>query len=474
MKTHIDSLVWIRKQDTTPVERSRLYSKLVIRPRGWRNQKPEPIDLLHEAISDDGVEWYGMPVHYGLKFFQSKICSGSMSEALGHMEDFRSDGLKALYGTLPTPRDKEQGLFFEALLSEAAQRTTVLAEAPTGSGKTVAALYVIARLGRNALVICPTTKIAKQWIKSCSDSDILGLDPKDVGSIIGGKFKYEDKKITVAIIHNLTKRENFPEGFSNYFGTVVWDEAHNLAARTFSRTMINFNSKHRIGLSATPKRRDGCGNVFLYYFGPPCVKHTGDALRAKCRVFDFDWGVKVGLELGSMQPHRRKKQVASCFPRNRMMADKIVKMYYKDRHILVLADEIVHLQTMIGMCSDLGVKDKDLGLFTGSYINEHGKSVSISEDDLDFVAETCRIIFATYMMGKEGLDIPRLDAGIDIYPRADGTQSIGRIRRPLPGKPMPLWVTVRDLNVSSLVDMTRSRLRDYRNSNVEVIENGTT
>jgi len=472
MNGQIDELVWVEAADVTPVERARFDRDLTIHPRGYRGDKPAPIRLLSLAKDADGDEWYGLPIRYGLKFFQSSLATDSDTEVISGLQDLRSDGKQHRYASFPSPRDRAQGVFFGDLLRAARGLPAVLAEAPTGSGKTVAGLNLIARIGKSALVICPTSKIAQQWIESAVRSDILGLDRGDVGTIIGGKFDYVGKRITVAIIHNLTKRKKLPKGFRREFGIVIWDEAHNLAARTFSETMKHVSARHRIALTATPKRRDGSAKVFLHYFGAPCVVHTGDALAAKVRVFDYVWDPAFARKMTSKPPFVRDRMIAASTGRNAMLANIICRLYRAGRHLLVIGSRIGHLQRMIGLCADGGVPDKDLGLFTRSYINEKGKSIPLSNDELDFVAKNCRILFATYKMGAEGLDVPRLDSGVDIFPRAEGKQPIGRIRRPVQGKPMPLWITVRDVNIASLERMTINRLRDYRGCNVEVIEHG--
>jgi hypothetical protein len=74
------------------------------------------------------------------------------------------------------------------------------------------------------------------------------------------------------------------------------------------------------------------------------------------------------------------------------------------------------------------------------------------------------IVLATYGKAKEGLNIPRLDWGIDLTPRADGVQMIGRIRRFVEGKPTPIWVTILDRNVTPFDRYYQSRIKDMRTS----------
>ncbi|AHC30483.1 hypothetical protein CC53_gp066 [Rhizobium phage vB_RleS_L338C] len=65
-------------------------------------------------------------------------------------------------------------------------------------------------------------------------------------------------------------------------------------------------------------------------------------------------------------------------------------------------------------------------------------------------------------MMTEGIDIPRLDAGIDVLPRGDATQLIGRIRRPRPGKPEPVWITLLDTKCFMSKKYFERRCKDYQ------------
>lgn len=89
-------------------------------------------------------------------------------------------------------------------------------------------------------------------------------------------------------------------------------------------------------------------------------------------------------------------------------------------------------------------------------------TVEVPKEELARIKEHSRIIFATYGMLKEGKDIPRLDAGMDLTPRADGEQAIGRVRRIFPGAPNAVWYTLHDLSDNGLLEgLFRARVKDY-------------
>ena len=133
-----------------------------------------------------------------------------------------------------------------------------LAVAPTGSGKTVTLLNAIGKIGRTALVIVHNKELARQWRDEIKKH--LGLTTEEIGTVEDGVCDYQGKSVTVAVIHNLVNRQWEPE-FYRYFGIVGWDEGHRLGAAHFSKSMRLFSAKHRVTMTATPTRKDGCWDI---------------------------------------------------------------------------------------------------------------------------------------------------------------------------------------------------------------------
>ncbi len=261
------------------------------------------------------------------------------------------------------------------------------------------------------------------------------------------------------------------EGTHNFFANgILVHNCHICGARMFARSMLYIPALYRMGMSATPDRKDGCEKLFQYQFGQVCVTGQVEALATTVRVYDFWWQPENKMD--SKPVFVKRKLVMASKRRNQWCAKVIHGMYKRGRHILVFSEEILHLQVLIGLCAELGIPDKDLGLYCRGYYNESGKSIPITDDDLDWVSENSRVIFTVYQMARDGLDIPRLDAGIDVYPRADGVQAIGRIRRAVEGKPEPLWITIRDKGIRSLEASCRKRIADYKKVNCNIVESG--
>jgi len=94
----------------------------------------------------------------------------------------------------------------------------------------------------------------------------------------------------------------------------------------------------------------------------------------------------------------------------------------------------------------------------------------IPKKELDATKNTKRILFATFGMFAKGVDVPRLSAGVDCTPRSRAQQVHGRILRVQEDKPIPIWVTIRDVNSYRLERQFAQRIDEYVSSSAEVCE----
>ena len=101
--------------------------------------------------------------------------------------------------------------------------------ATTAFGKTVVAAYMIAERGVNTLVLVHRKQLLDQWVDRLSD--FLGLDPKEIGRIGGGKRK-QSRVVDVALIQSLRKK-GIVDDIVGFYGHLVVDECHHITARSF-------------------------------------------------------------------------------------------------------------------------------------------------------------------------------------------------------------------------------------------------
>ena len=118
---------------------------------------------------------------------------------------------------------------------------------PTGAGKTIIGLDAIYNLKVRTLIVVPTLDLMNQWVKNLIRG--LGIARSDISLYGGGRYDIGD--ITIATYASAKKKE-FLERALDYFGLVIFDEAHHLTGelnREIARRLI---TKYRIGLTATP------------------------------------------------------------------------------------------------------------------------------------------------------------------------------------------------------------------------------
>jgi superfamily II DNA or RNA helicase len=138
----------------------------------------------------------------------------------------------------------------------------------TGSGKTIMALYMVARRRQPALIVVHTKDLAAQWTQRIEV--FLGIAAEKVGLIGGGK-KVVGKEITIALVQSLYK---CVEDVAAHIGFLVVDECHRCPSRTFTEAVTGFDAKYMLGLSATPWRRDKLSKLIFWHLGD--VHHEVD------------------------------------------------------------------------------------------------------------------------------------------------------------------------------------------------------
>lgn len=143
--------------------------------------------------------------------------------------------------------------------------------APTGSGKTVMALKIIAERRQPSLIVVYTKELLEQWIdRICA---FLGINRSEIGIIGNGKHSVGDR-ITVALVQSLYK---CAAKVAPHIGHLVVDECHRAPSRTFTEAVTSFDCKYMLGLSTTPWRRDKLSRLIFWYLGD--VLHQVDAAQ---------------------------------------------------------------------------------------------------------------------------------------------------------------------------------------------------
>lgn len=143
---------------------------------------------------------------------------------------------------------------------------------PTGKGKTILALSIAARLEMKTLVIVHKDDLVSGWNK---DID-LSFDSKCKPGLIKASSRKVGDFITIATVQTLSRmRENKPDEYNallDQFGLIIVDECHHCPATSYD-VINDFQAMYRLGLTATPERKDGLAHVMKLYFGGFCYRY---------------------------------------------------------------------------------------------------------------------------------------------------------------------------------------------------------
>jgi len=295
-----------------------------------------------------------------------------------------------------------------------------LLQAKPGWGKTFAACNLIARNNSKTLILVHTVLLFEQWLDELSKQ----IPDVTVGKIGDGFFSIGD--VTVAIYK--TAYNNI-EQIRDVFSTLIVDEAHKCPADMFSTVVNNVNAKVKIGITATPRRKDG-KHVYLEDFFSP-YKVVAEDLRALAvpSVTIVPTDFKFNIIDPKRDWSRAMNKLCSDVDYQEFIVTKAISYIKQNRCLLIIGDRVQ-------MLKDLQKKIPD----SICVIGESDKVVR--EDALANLGKTYKAILTTKLF-DEGISCHRLDTLFFTCPSNNPVQweqRIGRIERLHPEKQFPLIV----------------------------------
>lgn len=327
---------------------------------------------------------------------------------------------------------------------------------PTGSGKTVMALNMVARRRQPTLVIVHTKDLAAQWVDRIGA--YLGIPPEECGTIAGGRTKI-GARITVALVQSLYK---CADEVSPHIGFVVADECHRCPSRTFTQAVASFDACFMLGLSATPWRRDNLSRLIFWYLGD--VHHEVDkaGLVAAGEVLSAEVIVRETRFRPYHDPvseySKMLSELTSDTPRNLLIAQDVADEVVAGSGIaLVLSDRRAHCENLQALLRFRFKVDAEL-MIGDMPIQERQEVVERLN------AGTARVVIATGQLIGEGFDCRGLSTLFLATPvRFSGRllQYLGRVLRPAPGKQKARVFDYVDVQVETLVKAAKARQRVY-------------
>jgi len=424
MNVVVDSVLRIPFGERVPRVEDRLFRRLRFHNPAYLRQPfakrrytdvPEFIDLFDSdsdrslviprgavAVLKDAAKQCGEPVRFD---DQRRVCAPVDYEFNLELRDYQEDATAALVRHV--------------------QGCAVL---PCGAGKSAVVLAAIAQVQQPALILVHTLDLVEQWVENVRK--VLGVEP---GVIAGGKARLAD--VTVATLQTIAAldRDVF-DSVRSRFGCVVQDECHRGATPLAREILAHLPAKYRWGVTATPERPDGLGELLeltlgriVYRIEPKALIDAGHLTSARVEVIHTGTYADGSLEFGPLVD-----ELTRDADRNRLLLCLMKREADAGHAVLVLTGRVAHAQALAADALRAGVRAAALTGDTARAIR--GKVLArFKAGELDVLCATS--------LADEGVDIPRLTRLILATPAAAKPrtmQRLGRLMRPHPGKAPPL------------------------------------
>lgn len=336
---------------------------------------------------------------------------------------------------------------------------------PAGSGKTQTALELIAKLGLKTLWITHTIDLLNQsYDRAKNNFENVGL-----GKIANGRINI-GTHITFATVQTLKSIDL--QSYADTWDCIIVDECHRVCgtpakAGMFYKVINKLVARYKYGLTATPYRNaKGTEKAMFCLIGKTITELEKDVIGDRIipatiikTKTEFDEIPEECQEVdGTIKYANLTTAISQDAKRNNLIIDLLYKC--KDNYTLVLTDRVEQMyylqrQLCYGNVID-GKTRKD----------RREQAIQEVRDGKE------RVLFATYGLAKEGLDIPRLDRMILASPHRDKAtivQAIGRIERKFENKVKPICYDLVD-PIQYFENMYKSRKSYYKKNNNEIRE----
>ena len=291
---------------------------------------------------------------------------------------------------------------------------------PPGSGKTVAAMGILAAVEGETLVLVPSRELVGQWREELLQCTTL--TPDQIGEYHGGEKTV--RPVTIATYRTAGMDRHRQLFDSREWGLIVYDEVHHISAPIY-RHSADLQSRHRLGLSSSPIREDDRESDIFTLIGPPigtdwdALFEAGYVAEPEVEIRYVPWrGEDARNQYISSEGHERR-QLAATNPAKLDEAEALL-LEEADSQALVFVEYLDQ--------GEAYAERLDAPFISGQM--PHHRREKLFEQ---FRSGEIRTLVVS-RVGDEGIDLPSAELAIVASglggSRQQGTQRAGRTMRP--------------------------------------------
>ena len=358
----------------------------------------------------------------------------------------------------PLPVDLELELrpYQQAWLSNFMQRQSGVLVGPPGSGKTVAALAILAAVEGETLILVPGRELAGQWREELLAKTTL--DPDQVGEYHGGTKQV--RPVTIATYRTAGMDRHRHLFDSREWGLIVYDEVHHIPSPVHRRT-ADLQTRHRLGLSSTPVREDDQETDIFTLVGPPigtdweALFEAGYVAEPAVEIRYVSWDDEDSQNQYVSATGHERRQLAATNPA-KLAEVQTLLAEAGEQQALVFVEYLDQGQAYADAL--------DVPFISGEM--PHHRRETLFEQ----FREGQRRTLVVSRVGDEGIDLPSAEVAIVASglggSRRQGTQRAGRTMRPTGRARMHVLAT----RGSREEEFARKRMRYLAEKGVRVTE----
>jgi superfamily II DNA or RNA helicase len=319
--------------------------------------------------------------------------------------------------------------------------------ASTATGKTILQALIARYFRQRTMVICPTDLVVIAWQNDLAK--LFGFAPEDIGLIkqsvwrIGAHF-------TIASAKTLSKRRERWDELDKTFGTLVVDEAQNIAAPYLFNYVSQASFKYLVGATATESSSGRPNSHLRAVLGEPVGKQ--DAYHAETAtsmpisaVTTLHTNFRYTYQSDNLDWHDFALAMASDAERNEQIVAAAKKDWLEGRSVLVTTRNLEHVNVLKCMLKEAGVENVNEISGRTNSSKKHTRKLMDA-----IIARKTRCQVGTVSAVKEGANVPVWDClHITMPIAAPGNleQLLGRIRRKAEGKKTAVVTYYLDIKV---------------------------
>ena len=312
--------------------------------------------------------------------------------------------------------------------------------APCGSGKTQMGLEAVARIGGKTLWLTHTTDLLTQSMNRAKQC--FGLPASEYGTITAGKVNVGNT-LTFATVQTASNIDL--SQYRDEWDCIIVDECHKAVGSPtrmmmFYRVLSSLSARFKLGLTATPYRADGLERCMFALLGDvihevPQSAVAGNTVPVRVKFVNTGYTPDIDNITdgdGTLNYAKLISDITENKDRNAVIVGEIQRAA-QNGGVLVLSDRLQHLDVMEKqLCAIFPYRTARLGIASTKAEKERRARILT-----DLNNGALNVVFATYKLAKEGLDVPNLRTVVLSCPVKDKTtviQSAGRVARKADGK----------------------------------------